>query len=1512
MNAHPEMEKHLNWLLNHSLQVGALVLLVLLVQWIFRRQLTNRWRFALWWIVLVRLLLPFSPESAVSLFNFFQPHVRLEGSRYSVPIQSTALAKNNSVQISPPAVSPAQKGMLRTENRPATAPAVVASDLPDQIQMAQPVSTPVLNNSAIRPHSLSLDDFLIPGLAGLWLGGVLVLIGVVAAQLIRFYRKLAQASAPADENLQTLLDDCQREFGLSRRIELLETDAVQSPALFGLLRLRLLLPRGIGGQFAGRELRYIFFHELAHVKRGDLWLNWLVTALQIMHWFNPLLWLGFARLRADRELACDELALLRAGDKAGTAYGETVVKLLENLNRPAAIPGLVGILEDKKQMRRRISMIANFRKPSRWSVLAVFLVAAVAAAALTDAQSNKPADQRIKVSSDTVSTNSKPATGYDPYFAVENLLITNSQVRPDLTGTVSAKGGVPLPVPATIFIATAAPKIGSSTFCPSCYADCVKHARTDAQGGFKIESLDSQLTFQILAVAKGYKPKYVSKVDPAKDTPVKVELEPIESGDAAPDHSIRGRVVNPKGTPIEGAVVDMQGIETKGGGGSWGMLPGIDPLAVTDENGEFLITAKKPFEMMTVKVTARTFADKNFNKLASGAARHELAMAEGATLTGRVLLDGKPLAGVSVGVSAVDRAAGTYLGHFEVGTGERGNFVFLNLPPDGDFQIYSLMGTMKNFGAVPPRQIHTGKDGETTDAGDLIVGPAHRLAGRVVLSDGQPVPAQTRLLISRQEAWDSMQVTLDNDGNFDTTGVPSETISLSARTKGYHVSAQNLSVDQMNPFRLIGRVDHDITNLVFMLEKGPDPQPDYSHVDPEYGQSRQRSLRGAEGVPDHSREWTVSGRVLDSETKQPIQNFRVTPGQTDNFNRTAWSTLRAVDGSNGVYLTYVSKRVAQPLLKVEAEGYLPESAAVLPHDATNVDFVLKKGSGPAGTVVTPDGQPAVGATIILLGDDYNQAGLNSAGELTAYANRSASRTADTNGAFAFKPVWGTKSLAAASSNGFAVVSLESFATNSTITLELFGKITGTLKRTSGSGTNEILDVRFDDSSIPGLDRINLQTSATTDSQGRFAFERVPAGHLRITYREMMDNGHGWAAPPLQEIDLKPGATLEVNITAADRAKKEPVNSYQQPQPKLVPGKQVKGVVLLPNGKPAADADVALQVEGKYLGLGKGAFTSSNLREEGLLVSAGQDGSFTLPMYEKAQSVIALNEEGFAQVSLEQLKASPQITLQKWGRIEGTLRVGHHVGTNEQVTVSAATPRWSKMTIRKTGQQTNDVEITNASPAMLQLPFYDSNAFKARTDEQGRFVITFVPPGQQIISRLVPAGEGSWTSSQLASVDVKPGETTVTNVGGTGRTVIGKIKFTEGAAPDFKNGMGIISTPTFKFYEKSQQLKTDAERKAFYQSPEVEAAYKNHRGFSTLVSSDGSFRAEDVLPGTYEFDFQPHTLMDEKSHTLTTFTSTQEVVVPEAKDQDDDSSVDWGEVELKKFTIPIPEAAAGKK
>lgn len=931
---------------------------------------------------------------------------------------------------------------------------------------------------------------------------------------------------------------------------------------------------------------------------------------------------------------------------------------------------------------------------------------------------------------------------------------------------------------------------------------------------------------------------------------------------------------------------------------------------MTDENGEFIITAKNPFDMMTVKVSARLYADKNFSRLDSGATRHELAMTEGAALTGRVLLDDKPLAGVTVGVSAVDRQSGSYLGHFEIGTGTDGHFEFVNLPPNADFNLYTLMSTMKELGSISPRQIHTGKDGETIDAGDLAVVPGHRLAGRVVLSDDQPVPPKTRLLIGREDAWDSTQVTLDPDGNFEVAGIPPGIISVSVRARGYHVSARNLSIDMMNPFRLIGRVDRDITGLVFMLDKGPEERPDYRHIDPEYNQIRNRTLRGAEGAPDHSRDWTVSGRVLDSKTKEPIQKFRVTPGQSDNFNRTGWSSMRAVDGGNGVYKVYISKRVAQPLLKAEAEGYLPGGMEILPQDATNADVVLKKGTGPAGTVTSADGDPILGATVVLLGDDRNEAGLESSGELTVYGNEGAAHKTDIIGNFAFKPVWGMKSLAAASSNGFGVVSLASFATNSKIVLEPYGKITGTLQRTSGPGTNETLDLMFAGVDAPA---INLSRQAETGAKGHFTFDRVPSGHLQISSRKMLNGGrfHSWTTEPLQEVDVKPGQTLDVNITAADRAAADTVtvNASQPPEPKAIPGVEVKGVVLLPNGKPAS-ADVALQVEGKYLGLGKGAF-NGNGGNDGLMASSAADGSFTLPMYEGAQSVIALNEEGYAQVSLQQLKASPRVTLQKWGRIEGMLRVGRHLGTNEQVVLNAAQTRWPGMNMHRKGRQTNDLAATNSASEVLQPPYFDFNAFLARTDAQGRFVITFVPPGEVTLARLVSAGQNSWTHSPLATVTVKAGETVVTNVGGTGRTVVGKIKFAESPGPGFANAFVQIVSPFSKFIRKAAELKTDEERDALYQSAEFQAATKERRYFSAALQPDGSFSAEDVLPGKYEINFQQRAMI-QNGTTHTMFTAPEERTVPAAKDENDDSTVDLGEIVLEKTTMPIPKVAKSER
>jgi len=184
-----------------------------------------------------------------------------------------------------------------------------------------------------------------------------------------------------------LLEDCKQAMGVRTIVGLAFTGQVQSPSLFGCLRPRILLPEHLADRIPLEELRCIFLHELAHLKRGDLWLSWLVAVLQALHWFNPLIWWAFARMRADRDAASDALALRRMPDGGSERYADTIVNLLESYIRSRRLPVVAAIVENRTQIERRLTRITQFKPPSRIaSLLAAALVTLLATATLTDAQ----------------------------------------------------------------------------------------------------------------------------------------------------------------------------------------------------------------------------------------------------------------------------------------------------------------------------------------------------------------------------------------------------------------------------------------------------------------------------------------------------------------------------------------------------------------------------------------------------------------------------------------------------------------------------------------------------------------------------------------------------------------------------------------------------------------------------------------------------------------------------------------------------------------------------------------------------------------------------------------------------------------------------------------------------------------------------------------------------------------------------------------------------------------------
>ncbi len=416
-----------------------------------------------------------------------------------------------------------------------------------------------------------------------------------------------------------------------------------------------------------------------------------------------------------------------------------------------------------------------------------------------------------------------------------------------VSGRISDATGAPV-VDATVFVYTAAPKVGTSALCPSCYPDCGKTTRSDAEGKFSLPSLSSELVFRLLVVAKAHAPKFIPNI--AESSPrLDVVLEARRDPDAPNIQSARGRVVDTRGAPIHGAALEIDGAALDGGRQQFGGLRDTDPLAVTDEKGEFVITSGMPALALSGRISARGFANQSLS-LATGKT-HTLTMTQGASLSGRVTLNGAPVPNVTLGLTPQDRAAGSFVGNFEVGTDAAGRFTFTNLPPRTDYSVFGKMETVGRHGSIPIRAVHVGRDGETTTIGDLTVRPAHRISGRVLLEDGSKLPEKSRILVGRDRISDVVSVDLDPNGEFTVEGIPPGLVSISARIPGYKVSAKNRSYEVGNR-RLIGRVEADIAGLQMLLDaRDPNEGPILasSIVRPKASdRPQEHPLRGVEAV----------------------------------------------------------------------------------------------------------------------------------------------------------------------------------------------------------------------------------------------------------------------------------------------------------------------------------------------------------------------------------------------------------------------------------------------------------------------------------------------------------------------------------------------------------------------------------------------------------------------------------------------------------------------------------------
>ncbi len=371
-----------------------------------------------------------------------------------------------------------------------------------------------------------------------------------------------------------------------------------------------------------------------------------------------------------------------------------------------------------------------------------------------------------------------------------------AQAPLNLAGLVSDVNGSPLPQ-ATVYVYTAAPRTGTSPFCPSCYVDCGKHEVTNAQGRFLISAVSSSLIFRLLVVEEGYEPTFVPHVDPSHN-PIKVVLKKSSVGSHDPLRRAAGRVFDPVGLPVAGATIEPVGLKT-GTSTTYGQIEGLDPLAITNAHGEFQFQCPSAGSTLIALVKARGMAPQIVSTLDTGArVPQDVVLTYGTTVAGTVQdAGGKKMTGVTVQVVPADRNAATFVGWFEIGTDQEGRFSLPNIPVGEKYVVCVRMDSLTASGMGMARQvITTGKRDTVTGGVRLAVRPAAAIRGRVVLTDGAPIHVGTRIMLSRAETWDQQQAVLAEDGSFTFQGVPrEEDLELIVQVPAHHYAPTTSGYD---------------------------------------------------------------------------------------------------------------------------------------------------------------------------------------------------------------------------------------------------------------------------------------------------------------------------------------------------------------------------------------------------------------------------------------------------------------------------------------------------------------------------------------------------------------------------------------------------------------------------------------------------------------------------------------------------------------------------------------------
>ena len=352
-----------------SITASILIGLILIFREFAKSRLGIKFQYTLWFLVMLRLALFKLPESTFSIFNIINKidnNIILLLSNTKVPFGSS-------------------------------------------IEEISDKSSSIYNHDVILKtinymDHLSRNKVMISGissvniLSSIWFAVMLSILIYILFVYKKMTNKINSKSRSNNTEFLSMLKYSKNKMRIKKDISLVETSIVKTPALFGYFRPVILIPKDIYKIIPTDKIKYVFLHELSHLKRKDVVINWIIIFLKVIYWFNPIIQYGFRKMKEDMEVCCDSLALSYTEDEEVREYGFTIISMIDHFSKPISLIGTTSIVNNKSEVRRRIFMIKLFdKKAYRFSAMAVASLLVISGIVLTDAKASSKFNNAVNV-----------------------------------------------------------------------------------------------------------------------------------------------------------------------------------------------------------------------------------------------------------------------------------------------------------------------------------------------------------------------------------------------------------------------------------------------------------------------------------------------------------------------------------------------------------------------------------------------------------------------------------------------------------------------------------------------------------------------------------------------------------------------------------------------------------------------------------------------------------------------------------------------------------------------------------------------------------------------------------------------------------------------------------------------------------------------------------------------------------------------------------------------------------